>query len=239
MTAAFGPTPAGRPREAGFTLVEILVGLLISTLIMAGMSMVMKAMDMGWEATAAALDRRDTLATSLDVVSGDISRIERAMARGPEPRRFLFRGSPAEMIYLLAERPIGSREGLYWVRLSVRAVQQQAALIRQRAPYEPEQQDLARIDWSDEVVLISGRIAIGLSYRAPGTGSGSWSDSWKPTDRLPEQVKLLIVDRRSDEPLVPALIQTLRLTAEVDCVVPEAGTCTLRTKGRIGTGERP
>ena len=67
--------------EAGFTLLEILVGLLISSLILGGLSLAMGSINRGYEQTTAAIDRQGTITTGLEVFHQDISRIEREIGR--------------------------------------------------------------------------------------------------------------------------------------------------------------
>ena len=51
--------------EAGFTLLEILVGLLISSLIMVGLSLGMKTINTGFDSAARLIARTGTLTTGL------------------------------------------------------------------------------------------------------------------------------------------------------------------------------
>src|SRR5437764_6184412 len=178
MTVELPSTSSKRPGEDGFTLLEIMVGLLVSVLIMAGLTVAMKSMDTGWGSTVASLGKEDSFANGFHIVAGDVSRIERMTDKAENAERFLFRGSPLEMIFLLSERPASTQMGLYWIRLFVRSDDQATELVRMRAPYGSRLQDLDGIEWQDPVVLLHGKFAIGFSYRAPKAGIDSWTGSW-------------------------------------------------------------
>jgi hypothetical protein len=219
--------------ESGFTLLEILIGLLVSVLIMAGLTAAMRTMHLGWDATVSTLGKQDLFANGLHIISGDISRVQRMADKVENAERFLFRGSRSELIFLLAERPASDQEGLHWIRLFARQSDAGVALVRMRAPYETRLQDLEGIQWRDPVVLLEGNFVIGFSYRAPLGGFPSWSASWNIANRLPEQIRVEVLDPESGRFLMPPLVQTLDIRAEADCIDPKSGGCTIDTKGEL------
>lgn len=224
--------------DAGFTLLEILVGLAVSSLIMLGLSLSMKTINMGFDRATTSIGRQSTIAAGLYVVAGDIARIERAVDNPDAPTQFLFFGSRSEVIFVLAERPGNNRAGLYWVRLTVRKAGKGAELVRTRAPYHQGEHDLAAITWSDDVVLLRGDIQIDLSYRAPQAGLREWASGWQATNMLPGQFKIEITDTRTGRLRVPVFVQTLKITAEAACAAPGAPGCTLSSSGQLTGGSR-
>jgi prepilin-type N-terminal cleavage/methylation domain-containing protein len=222
--------------KAGFTLLEILVGLLISSLIMVGLSLAMKTINTGFDSATRLIARTGTLTTGLHIVAGDISRIQRVFDNPEEPRQFLFTGARNEAVYILAERPGNNRSGLYWVRLVVRKTSDGQELVRMRAPYVAGTKDIAGIKWTDEVALLQGGVTIAMSYRAPRTGIRSWVNTWQARNMLPSQIKIEITDLRTGRLRVPAFVQTLEIAAEADCVVVKTPGCTMNTGGLITGG---
>lgn len=224
--------PSPDHRESGFTLLEVMIALLVSGLVMAGLTAAMATINKGWGTAVAALGRQDMVAGALHIIAGDIARIERIVPAGAARPAFEFRGSASELTYLLAERP-GGGEGVYRIGLFLRDDPAGTRLVRARARYAPAG---ATAGWSDEAVLMRGNLAIRFSYRAPSSGLRNWVGSWSEARRLPEQIRLEIVDRRTGALLAPALVQTIRITAEAACVDPKAETCTLLSQGRLGVG---
>jgi prepilin-type N-terminal cleavage/methylation domain-containing protein len=224
--------------DSGFTLLEILVGLVISSLIMVGLSLAMKTINMGFDQATVSIGRQGTIATGLYIAAGDISRIERVFDNPEQPGQFLFAGSRGEAVYILAERPGNNRAGLYWVRLLVRKTGDGAELVRMRAPYRQGQQDFAAIEWRDEVVLLRGGLAIELSYRAPRSGLRDWANSWLARNMLPGEIKIEIGDVGTGRLRVPVFVQTLKIGAEADCVAAGTPGCTMNSGGLISPPNR-
>ena len=229
---------ASHRREAGFTLIEILVGLAISSLIMVGLSAAMRTIDMGWNRTTQSVERQGMLASAFHVLTGDIARIERAAVDGESGRGFLFAGTASEAIYVLAERPGNNRAGLYWVRLLVRERDGATELVRMRAPFVTGKYTVSTIAWSDDVVLMRGNIAVEMTYRSPRAGLRNWSTKWPASNRLPEQIKIEITDRKTGLWLTPAMVLALAIDAEAACFNAESAACTMRTDGALTGGTK-
>jgi prepilin-type N-terminal cleavage/methylation domain-containing protein len=225
-------------RDAGFTLLEILVGLAISSLIMVGLTAAMQTVDRGWTRTTESVERQATLASGFHVLAGDIARIERAIAAGGGTPGFLFAGTASEAIFVLAERPGNNRAGLYWVRLQVRERDGANELVRMRAPFVSGRQNVPAIAWADEVILIRGNIAVEMTYRSPRAGLRSWSTSWPAGNRLPEQIKIEITNRKTGRWLAPAMVMTLAIDAEAACFNADSTSCTMKTEGALTGGTR-
>lgn len=222
--------------EAGFTLFEILIGLAISSLVMVGLSLAMKTVNQGFDQATVSIGRQATIATGLYIVAGDISRIERVIDNPDQPTQFLFFGSGNEAIYVLAERPGNNRAGLYWVRLLVRSTGKAGELVRQRAPYVEGQHDLTALEWSDEVVLMRGELAIALSYRAPRLGLREWASGWQARNMLPGQIKIEVTDTGTGRLRVPVFVQTLKISAEAGCAEPAGAGCSMAANGQLNAG---
>ena len=233
MTTASPTALRGGSGQDGFTLLEIMIGLLVSMLIMTGLAAAMKSMDMGWRSTVAVLDKKDLFADGYHIIAGDLSRIERMGDKIENPERFLFRGARTEAVFILAERPASNKGGLYWVKLFTRSDDRGTELVRMRAPFTSRVQDFAGIEWRDAVVLLKGSFAIGFSYRAPQSGFPAWTGSWDIANRLPEQIRVEVLDPESGQPAMPALVQSLDNNAEVSCIDPKDTGCTVRSKGEL------
>jgi prepilin-type N-terminal cleavage/methylation domain-containing protein len=222
-----------RDQQAGFTLLEVLIGLVISSLILTGLSFAMSAINRGYDKMGAAIDRQGTLSTGLSVFEQDVSRIVRIPEDPAKPLRFLFTGQPRGMVYVLAERPGSNTAGLYWVRLVIRAAAVGDELVRQRAPFSRPLADPASISWGDEVVLLRGGSTLGFSYRSPRAGLRDWAGSWLTENRLPSQIRIDITDAATGRARVPPFTATLKLSAEADCASGEAAGCTIRSDGAL------
>src|SRR4051812_40314027 len=219
--------------ESGFTLLEILVGLLVSVLIMTGLTAAMRSVNRGWQSTVDALGRQDLIANGLTIVAGDVARIERIGNKPDAPDRFLFLGGPSETIFPLSERPASNKDGLYWIKLLVRSDDTGSELVRFRVPFESRDQDMTAVEWGDPVVLLNGKFTMGFAYRAPHGGFADWSSTWAFSNRIPEQISFSILDQRTGVPVLPPLVQAVGNDAEADCVDARLSGCTIQTKGEL------
>lgn len=223
--------------EAGFTLLEILVGLLVSSLILGGLSLGMASINRGYEQTTGVIDRQGTITTGLDVFDRDISRIERLVDDPAHPSRFLFAGTPREMIFVLAERPGSNEAGLYWVRLSITKKSDGTdALTRSRAPFTRPVPALGSIAWADEVLLIQGKVNMDFAYRAPRANLREWAGTWAATNMLPGQIRIEILDTATGRSRVPMFTATLKIAAEADCADLKAPGCSIASLGALMPG---
>lgn len=214
--------------NAGFTLIEIIVGLLVSSLVLVSINLAMTAINRSSLQAQMTIGRQASFATGLKVIADDLSRIERVPDDMAAPTRFEFAGTASELRYVLAERPNNNRAGLYWVRLQIRDVPSGAELVRVRAPYAG---NASSPKWQDEVVLLSGQLDMGFAYRAANAGYRAWVSNWQPLNLLPGQIKLEIVDRDTGRLRLPVFVETLKIEAETACAAPDAAGCTLKTNG--------
>lgn len=221
--------------EDGFTLLEILVGLVISSLIMVGLTSVMQIVNTGWGRAAASIEKQSSLTAGLDILAGDIARIERIPAK--DRKTFLFGGSPAEAVFILAERDSHNQWGLYWVRLLVRSDNGLTELVRMRARRKSGESDLSALSWRDEVVLLHGAYAVEMSYRAPRSGS-EWSRYWEGQNRLPQQIRFAITGA-DGKPAVPEMVLALKIGAETACFEASAAGCTINSRGELTNQDQP
>ena len=206
-----------------------MVGLVISSLIMVGLTGVMQVVNTGWGRATVSIEKQSALTAGLDILAADIARIERVVSK--DRKSFLFGGSPAEAVYILAERDSHNEAGLYWVRLLVRGEDGITELVRMRAPRVFGENDISRISWRDEVVLLRGRYAIEMSYRAPPAET-KWNRFWEGQARLPRQIRFVITGA-DGKPAVPEMVLALKIGAESSCFEDAASGCTLNSGGEL------
>ncbi len=205
-------------REAGFTLIEILAGLVLASLILVSLNMAMSAVGKGTERARRSLGEQSEIGSAVDIFGRDVARI--AKIRRPAPpgdfAGYVFDGSPDVIIYPLREAEALDAPGLYLIRLSVTRRGEQSILLRERAPL-PAGNDDALPRWRDPVVLLSGPYDIAFAYRAQRSGLRDWSNSWNATETMPEQIRLTVGNNATGRLRVPGFVQSLAIDSEVDC----------------------
>ena len=210
------PCPAGSGEsDAGFTLIEVLAALALSSLILVSLNLAMTTTRQGVEQTRQSMGSQAAISAAAHVVARDVARIARVRREGDAG--YLFEGSARQMIYPLAERQAAGAGNFFLVRLSVQDEGGLARLVRERAPFPPGEPPGPTASWGDAVVLLEGPFDISFAYRAQRTGERRWSETWPGTAGMPEQVRLTLEDRQTGRLRIPVLVQSLDIDAEVQC----------------------
>ncbi|MCB1379282.1 MAG: prepilin-type N-terminal cleavage/methylation domain-containing protein [Alphaproteobacteria bacterium] len=217
--------PPSHHSQHGFTLLEIIVGMAISSMILVSLNMVMGSINKGLDITTRKVGEQTEIATALAIIGDDISRIERPRMGSQTTGRYRFEGAPRAMTFALVERPGNNRAGTYLVRLSVRSDRTGAELVRSRSPLGLDAADGGTDGWRDDVVLISGPFDIEFAYRSPRHGLRSWATGWSANDQMPEQVRVVITDLATGRLRVPQFVQTLKIEADSACVAAKTPAC--------------
>ena len=204
--------------DAGFTLVEVLAGLVLASLILVSLNMAMSAVGKGTDHTRRSLGEQAELGSAVDIFGRDVGRIAkiRRPAKPGEFAGYVFDGRPDAIVYPLREEEGLSSPGLYLVRLSVQRKDGQTTLLRERAPL-PEGDDAALPQWGDAVALLTGPYDIDFAYRAQRSGQREWNGNWQAAETMPEQIRLTITNRATGRLRVPGFVQSLAIDSEVDC----------------------
>lgn len=213
-------------RDAGFTLIEVLAGLVLASLVLVSLNMAMMAVGKGVDHTRISLGEQSELGAATDIFGRDVTRIAkiRRPAKPGEFAGYVFDGRGDAMVYPLREDEGLAAPGLYLVRLSVREQDGQATLLRERMPFDPANAD-ALPKWQDPVVLLTGPYDIALAYRAQRSGQREWNDSWQASQAMPEQVRLTVTNRETGRLRVPGFVQSLAIDSEVDCAGNREARC--------------
>ena len=207
-----------RAREAGFTLLEVLAALVLSSLILVSLNMAMGAVGKGVDHTRRSIGEQSEIGTAIDIFGRDVARIAK-IRRGPSGETFsgyVFDGSAGEIVYPLREEEGLAAPGLYLVRLRATGEEGRRQLLRERAPV-PLGGNMDSPRWQDAVVLLSGDFDVAFAYRAQRSGLRDWVSGWQATERMPEQIRLTITSRDSGRLRVPGYVQSLAIDAEVEC----------------------
>lgn len=207
-----------RRHEAGFTLIEVLAGLVLASLILVSLNMAMSAVGRGTDRTRQSLGEQSEIGAAADIFGRDVSRI--AKIRRPAPpgefSGYVFDGSRDVIVYPLREEAALDEPGLFLVRLSVTRKDGLSTLLRERAPLPPRG-DSSLPRWRDPVVLLSGPYDIAFAYRAQRSGQRDWSNSWSAAEAMPEQIRLTVTNNATGRLRVPGFVQSLAVDSEVDC----------------------
>lgn len=193
------PKVAPRARDAGFTLLELLVGLALAALLMAAVPSAIRL-------SARALDRAEALSNeaadraALTFIAERLAETMALYERGPDGRlKVAFTGDAHAIGFVTAtvmdprDDPAG---GLFLIELAHQAPTSQAVLRWQ--PFRPGLTTPASAGPRERALL--AQVAT-LSFRYFGSVSPrvapSWSDTWSVTAAIPDLVEMQVTRSRN------------------------------------------
>jgi len=218
-------------RQAGVTLIELVVALTVIALTLAAAAVGLRLLGRSGDRGGQLIARHDMLSRGVDALRRDIERLERvARTRGREVE-FVFHGDEKGLVFVVVEPPVPSEPGPYFIVYSVVQGADGGALVRSRAPYDGAAKDIRRLRTQDEVTVLEGPYGFRFSYLERKEGQERWVPRWLPHDRIPSLIRLEIRGQGAGAASLPPLVFRPRADAEIGCVKQAPGGCTVRTGG--------
>lgn len=206
-------SPAASSRsDAGFTLVEALVAILLTSVIMAALAAVTAEWMPGWERGIGRLQRIDTLAAGLDRLADDIAAAEIVSTQGAKAPP-LFDGRELSLVFVRPTLNPNSTGGLEIVRIVQTSDDRGPILVRSTIPFTPDAAYAGEGDaiaFANPVAMLRGPYSISFSYAGVDR---IWHDTWRQQVTLPRAVRIRLRDLATLTTL--AISTTAQIYAEV------------------------
>ena len=194
-------------RDAGFTLLEILVALVVLGFLMVGLAEGTRFGLRAWETETALVDRGADMDATERLLRALIETADPGDANEPVP----FHGQPRTLSFV--GRLPASASGLGVTRNAdmVLGVDAKRRLVLRWSPH-PHAERLTRAEPPRETVLLEGVDHIAFGYaRGPAPGGG-WADTWDQQPMLPRLVRLTVTFPKDDRRHWPTLEAAPMLT---------------------------
>ena len=211
-----------RSREAGFTLIEIVVALVLLAIMMvllyAALNFSVRSWDAGDAAGRRVVDRR----IGENFLRREISELFPMRWKTPTMPHlaFAFEGEKDHLRFV-SSRPAGIQQG----GLSLVAVEVQAEsppsrrknLVMRRAMPDDDQTSFAPLDAAKPTLLVEGVDSVSFEYFGAENDftPPQWSDSWKWPARIPEMIRVRI---QADDGPQPEMLMRVTLGEEAGCL---------------------
>lgn len=208
--------PAGSPDNAGFTLVEALLAVLLMGIIMAGLAAVTGQWLPGWDRGIARLQRVDILALGLDRLVGDIAAAQIISAGGANALP-LFDGGELTVVFVRTTLNPNSANGLEIVRLAQTSDERGPVLVRSTATFAPNMAGGGAADavlFANPVAMIRAPYTVAFSYAGPDR---VWRDSWQGQNTLPRTVRVRLRDLATSTTLAVSTTALVRAELPAMC----------------------
>jgi prepilin-type N-terminal cleavage/methylation domain-containing protein len=197
------PEPPHRRGCEGFSLIEVLVALAISSVIIVTTATLIHMVALNFDRGTRAVDAADRLVLALERLASDFGSARFVVWKTAGGSALAFSGEQADgekpaRIVFVGDGSVGSelqRDEL--VSLTVERAGGITRLVRRRAAWTGPDTLIERAPLGDAVVLIEGNLDISFLFGGIGSGAGGlvWSKTWIGETTLPRFVRLILRDR--------------------------------------------
>ena len=213
----------GRER-AGFTLIEALAALAITSLVVLSCGALLRESGYFFDRGTRAIDETERFAWAINRLRRDFASARFVAEAGAKTSAAAFAGQPEKVMFVAAGREASRDDEL--VEYAVEPTEGGEQLVRRRAAWPGPSSHLSDIEPQDPVVMLRGPFSIAFVYaQAQPDGALVWRDEWSGGDGLPHAVRVKLIDLASgadflaaDEFLIRADAPLKCATGKVDCL---------------------
>jgi len=232
---------SSRHSQRGFTLIEMLVSLMVMAVMLMLIGGALRLMGRNWDANAARIETLDMVSRAFDLLARDAANLQR-IVRGSDAPAYLFSGAADGLSFVALEPAQPGEAGLYFIAYSQAPNGSAAELTRSRARWRQRIDRFPGATAANRVALLTGPYVYRFAYGSVAEGRLRWSAEWRAADRLPDIIRLDVLDRGGAHALSPPMIVRLRADAELDCLAPKPVACSAKNGGQLRatkSGEQP
>lgn len=204
-----GHTRSRRQRQAGFTLLELLISIailgLLSVMMVGGLNFGARV----WERTEDVAQDQGRIAAVQSLLRRQIAQIASHQVRGPNRQpRIAFEGGSQQLVFVAPLPQYLGQGGYYVIALEGRLRGQSHDLVLRWQPFDRERPNLILSGDAYEELLLTGLNEItfryfGYSRRGVPTG---WLTTWEDSTQLPELIDIGVAFDEDLEQVWPPLV---------------------------------
>lgn len=205
-----------RRAAGGFVTIEVLTALALGALIVLTLAVALGLVTRAWERAAAQAETLETVERGLAALGRDLATLRRIRRDGADGG-FLFLGTPTAVGLVSRRLPPSPQAGDRLVLVEALEEDGTGRLLRRDAPLGAGAAGFDGAPFANPVALIAGPWRFRFAY-ADGSGAARrWLAAWSEPDRLPDAIRLDILDPTDGAARLPPLVVALRV-APVRCV---------------------
>jgi prepilin-type N-terminal cleavage/methylation domain-containing protein len=215
----------------GFTLIEVLAALAISSVIIAATVTLIHMVAGNFDRGTRGLDAADGLVLAVQRLASDFSAARYTVWTTQTGFAVAFKAEradgekPARIVFVSERRSESELSTNEVVSLTIEQTDETTRLVRRRAAWTGPDMLIDHISPQDAVVLLKGDLDISFLFGrlAPGRGL-VWSTAWISETTLPRFVRLVLRDHATGANLVGEADFIVRADAPLACGRSDAGT---------------
>ena len=215
----------------GFTLIEVLAALAISSVIIVATVALIHTVARSFDRGTAGVDAADRLMQAVQRLAEDFGSARFVVWRSQRGPAVAFRAEPAagdkpaRIVFVAGAGSASASPADEVVSLTIERHDDVMRLIRRRAPYTGPDMDIGRVSMRDPVVLIEGGLDMSFLFgRLDPGGALLWSPTWIDQTTLPRFVRLTMHDRATGYSPVGEADFIVRADAPAACARADAGS---------------
>jgi general secretion pathway protein J len=210
MTAK--PTPANLNGEAGFTLIEMMIAVVLMGFVLAALGTVTSQWLPNWNHGMMRVQRAERFAFGINRIVGDLS-VAEAVPASNTVKTPLFDGSEQSVTFVRTTVGPNSHPGLEVIKLQEVADASGPAFVRAHTGYMPI---VAGTQWqfADPLVLIRAPYRVTLSYSGD---DGSWQPVWHDALQLPRRIRIAVRDGITQQILAVSTAAVVHIDTPAEC----------------------
>ena len=204
-------------RVAGFSLVEALVSVALTSLIVAGLSAITGQWLPNWNRGFVRVQRMESLDVGLQRLVSDLEAAE-FVSPNVTSKTATFVGDAKSVTLVRVANGPGAASHLEFVRLAETVDERGFALVRSHAPFKPLDPNLpldAQLYFADPVVLVRAPYRVSFAFAG---ADRIWRDSWRNEILLPSAVRIQMRHAATDELLAASTAALLHADLPAECV---------------------
>jgi len=180
-------------RVAGFSLIEALAALALTTTIVIALSTLAGQWMRDWSRGFANLQSADLLEAGLERAAQDISAARYVTLAAGDKTPF-FEGAAGSVTFVRSAIGPGSPPRLEVVRIAEGRDDRGGALLRERAPFAPREPggQARSFAFGDKVALVRAPLRVSFAYAGPDR---NWVAAWRGQQSLPDAVRIEVRDQ--------------------------------------------
>jgi prepilin-type N-terminal cleavage/methylation domain-containing protein len=218
-------------RRDGFTLIEVLAALAISSVIIAATATLIHMVAGNFDRGTRRVDAADGLMLAVQRLASDFSAARYTVWTTQTGFAVAFKAEradgekPARIDFVSERRSESELPTDEVVSLTIEQTDETTRLVRRRAAWTGPDMLIDHISPQDAVVLLEGDLGISFVFGrlAPGRGL-VWSTAWIGETSLPRFVRLILRDRATGANLLGEADFIVRADAPLACGRSDAGT---------------
>ncbi len=232
-----------RASEAGFTLIETLAALAITSVIILSTGGLLYQSVFFFDRGAVTVDQNEQLALAVDSLSGDFGAARFVVDKPGDktqqkaPGKAAFTGSSssdgeqAKILFVTSGGKAAGAQGEEVVSLTAEAGDETAQLVRRRVAWRGPRMSLTDATPGDPVILLKGKYDISFSFsELSKDGKLIWHERWSGETGLPHSVRLNLRDSETGADLLAGAEFPIHADAPPSCTGGDRSCLSLDNK---------